>query len=231
MIKKTDTAAKRLAELFTESPKLSAALKKQEEEKGPGAKVGIPDWNEVLPDWVDPILTIFSLNPSVALDQAIITAFNKAGLDPKQLSHWRALISLFAYAHFGRWPSSGRPKEWTSETYSDLLCDFLAITNKNPNISVSRACDLLTQRYPEKYKQSKGRLAKEVMKAKDPKFHPALAHFLNLMLVLARVEYERKDLVWSQEIEARKRKEYLELALKHLGMKKSQKTNIPSASN
>jgi hypothetical protein len=230
MTKKTDTIAKRLAELFSLGPRLSVAVQKLEEEKGPAAKVVSLDWNEILPDRVEPIITIFSLDPSLATDQAIITAFNKAGLDPKNPIHWKALLSFFAYAHFGKWPSSGRPKKWTDKSYSILLHDFFAIKNAKPHLSVDRACGMLKQRHPEKYKQSKERLAKEVKRAQDPKFHPALAHFLNVMLQLSKAEYQERHLAWNPDVEARKRKEHLELALRHVGRKKPQKTDATSAS-
>ena len=126
MAQKADTVAKRLAELFTGGlgARLSTRLKTLEQELGPAANVVIPDWNAVLPDWVDPTITIFSLNPSSIFDRAVLTAFDKADLDPKNPVPWKLLVTLFAWAHFGKWRSRGRRRRSEPGTaVADLSAD------------------------------------------------------------------------------------------------------------
>jgi hypothetical protein len=223
MAKEADTVAKRLAELFTGGlgARLSARLKTLEQELGPAANVVIPDGNAVLPAWVDPIITIFSLNPSSTFDQAVLN---------KNPVHWKLLVTLFSWAHFGKWRSRGRPLKWTGEKYSQLLHEFSKIRNEKPTVPDIEVCRLLKKRRPDRYtQQSAERLAKEVKKAQDPKFNPALAHLLNMLREVTKVDYQRLKLDWSAEVEASKRKEFLESVLKRAGAKKRLKADAPHA--
>jgi hypothetical protein len=216
MAKTTDTVAKRFAALLSSGigARLSAQVKAQEKKLG-------PDANIVLPEWADPSTAVLTLNSSSILDQAAITAFQKADLDPKDSIHWWALLMLFSWAHFGKWPGPGRPTKWTSKKYEVLLRDFYKVRNENPTISASRVCKFLKARHPTKYDgTSAGRLAKEVKKAQDPKFNPSLAHLLETMMKAARADYQRQNLSWSPDVEVQERRKYLELILELSGPKK-----------
>jgi hypothetical protein len=128
MAKTTDTVAKRLAQLFDSGlgAEVSVRLKELEKEID-------PDVNVVLSDWADPTMAILTLNPSSTFDQAAITAFNKAGLDPKDPNHWRLLVILFSWAHFGKRRSRGRPPIWTKK-HEQLLHHFYTIKNEKGEI-------------------------------------------------------------------------------------------------
>jgi hypothetical protein len=216
MAKITDTVAKRFAVLLSSGigAKLSAQVKAQEK------KIG-PDDSIVLPEWADPTMAVLTLNSSSVLDQAAITAFKKANLDPNDPIHWWALVILFSWSHFGKWPGAGRPTKWTSKKYQELLRDFHEIRNDNPAISASRICKFLKTRHPTKYDgTSAERLAKEVKKAQDPKFNPSLAHLLETMVKAARVDHQRQNLVWSPDVEAEQKRIYLQLILEQSSAKK-----------
>jgi hypothetical protein len=83
MVKRADSVAKRWDELVSSGigVQLAARLKKLEEEVG-------ADANATVPDWVDPPAVAFSLNTSKIADQAVTTAFDKAGLDSQNPIHW-----------------------------------------------------------------------------------------------------------------------------------------------
>ena len=218
MAKKTDTVAKRLAELFSSGlgGKVSAGVKEVERKIGPEANI-------ILPDWADPTMAALTLNPSSKFDQAAITAFAEAGLNPKDPIHWYALLIMFSWAHFGKWPGAGRPMKWTSKKYQELLRDFHEIRNDNPAISASRICKFLKTRHPTKYNgTSAERLAKEVKKAQDPKFNPSLARLLETMVKAARVDHRRQNLVWSPDVEAEQKRIYLQLILEQSVRRRNQ---------
>ena len=205
MTKTTDTVAKRLAQLFDSGvgAKVSARLKEVEKEIGPDASV-------VLPDFADPTMAILTLDPSSTFDQAAITAFNKAGLDPKDPIHWRLLVILFSWAHFGKWRFRGRPPEWITR-HEQLLHDFYTIKNEKGEIKDIAVCRILRKRYSDRYAQSAERLAKEVKRAQDPKFNPTLAHLLKIFVSAEKRDYQRKNIEWSSAIEAEKKSNYLEM--------------------
>jgi hypothetical protein len=207
MAKTTDTVAKRLAELFNSGlgAKVSAGVKELEK------KIG-QDANIVLPDWAGPTMDALTLNPSSIFDQAAITAFAKAGLDPKDAIHWKALMIMFSWAHFGKWPGRGRPSMWIRR-WDQLLHDFYTIKNEKGNIPVIQVCRILKKRFPSRYTQTEDRLAKEVARAQDPKSNPSLAHLLEIMIEGEKRDHLRRKFDWSPRIEAEKRKAYLEMVL------------------
>jgi hypothetical protein len=207
MAKTTDTVAKRLAELFNSGlgAKVSAGVKELEK------KIG-PDANIVLPDWAEPTMDALTLNPSSIFDKAAITAFTKAGLDPKDAIHWKVLIIMFSWAHFGKWPGRGRPPMWIKRQ-EQLLRDFYTIKNEKGDIKVIPVCRILKTRYPSRYTQTAERLAKEVARARDPKSNPSLAYLLEIMIEAEKRDHLRQNIDWSPTIEAEKRKAYLEMVL------------------
>src|ERR1700722_5320884 len=197
MAKTTDTVAKRFASLLSSGigARLSAQVKAREKKIDPDANID-------LPEWADPTMAVLTLNSSSILEQAAITAFKKADLDPKDSIHWWALVILFSWAHFGKWPGPGRPTKWTSKKYEELLRNFYKIRNEKPAISAIQVCRILKTRHTIKYDgTSAGRLAKEVKKAQDPKFNPSLAHLLETMMKAARADYQRQNLSWSPDVE------------------------------
>jgi hypothetical protein len=209
MVKKADTVAKRWAEAVNSGigADLSAGLQKLTKKFGPDALAVIPDWNEDLPKWVDPTIAIFRLNPSSPFDQAARTAFDKAGLDPKHPVHWKLLVGMFAWAHFGERGRRGRRRDWTDERYVRLFNHFFEIRKEKPTISCIQVCRLLKKRHPAQYgepggKPSAERLDKEAKKAFDPNFNPMLAHFSILMLEIEKVVHLKKGLEWGPDIEA-----------------------------
>ncbi len=226
MAKSNDTVKKRLAELFSSGlgAEVSARVKEVEKE------IGL-DANIVPADWVDPTMVALTLNPSSVFDQAAITAFNKAGLDSKDPIHWRLLMILFSWAHFGKWPGPGRPPKWTGKRYSQLLHDFSTIRNEKSTIPDIEVCRILKKRHREKYdKSSADRLAKEVKRAQNPKFNPLLTQFLEIMLIGAKMDHRRKNIPWNPDVEAEKTRRYLELILKVSGPKKRVKASVSPAS-
>jgi hypothetical protein len=56
-------------------------------------------------------------------DDSLRIAFEKSGLNPKTLNHWRILLGAFADAHFGK-RKPGRPKTWDDD---GLLRDYVAL--------------------------------------------------------------------------------------------------------
>jgi hypothetical protein len=230
MVKKADTVAKRWAEVVNSgwSAKLSAGLQELTEKFGPDAFAVIPDWNEDLPKWVDPTIAIFRLNPSSPLDQAVRTAFDKAGLDPKHPVHWKLLVNMFAWAHFGERPARGRPKEWTGEKLAELMHDFSRIRYEKPTIAEIAVCRLLKKRHPAKYgsetgEPSPGRLTKEVKRAFDPKFNPWLAAVVTIAIESFKAAQLKKGLVWNPEVEAENKKRFLKVFVERGRLRRSVK--------
>jgi hypothetical protein len=187
---------------------LASALKRIEERIGRDAIEEKLDAGVI---GMDPTIVPFNLDPSKIADRAVVTAFDKAGLDPKNPMHWNFLVYLFAFAHFGKWEGRrGRPLEWKGERYDQLQRDFDRIRKEKPTIASIEVCRLLKKRHPDKYSEpSPERLAKEIKKAYDPRFNPNMAVFLSVMIKALEEGYLRNGLRWSPEVEAEKTKDIL----------------------
>jgi hypothetical protein len=236
MIKKADTVAKRWDELVSSGigKKLATRLQEFEEKidtevskekidtEVSKEKIDIADVIATLRDSVGPTIVPFSLNPSKIADRAVITAFDKAGLDPKNPIHWNFLVYLFALAHFGKRRGRGRPPEWKPERYTQLQRDFDRIRNEKPTIASIEVCRLLKKRHPDRYSPSPERLDKAVKRAYDPRFNPDIAAFMWVMLKAFEQAHLKRGLPWGPEGEAETMKEILAFLQK---LKERQKTS------
>lgn len=223
MANTTDTAAKRLTALFNSGlgAELSGRLKEMEQKLGPESYA-------ILPDWADPTMAALALNQSSVFDQAVITAFNKAGLDPNDPIHWKALMVLFSWAHFGKWPSRGRPQEWIKK-HEQLLRDYYTIKNEKGDVGVTQVCRLLKKRYASRYPQTAERLAKQVAKAQKPEFNPSLGLLLDIIIQGEKRDHREQNVDWTQEVEEQKRKTYLEMVLRLLAKKATAPASRPAS--
>jgi hypothetical protein len=213
MANTTDSTAKRLAALFNSGlgAELLGRLNEMEQKLG-------EESHAISPDWADPTTAALALNQSSVFDQAVITAFNKAGLDPNDPIHWKALMVLFSWAHFGKWPSRGRPPEWIKK-HEQLLRDYYTIKNEKGNVGVVEVCRSLKKRYASRYPQTAERLAKQVAKAHKPEFNPSLGLLLDIIIQGEKRDHRERNVDWSPEIEEKKRKTYLEMILPLLAKK------------
>jgi hypothetical protein len=237
MIKKADTVAKRWDELVSSGigKKLATSLQEFEEKidtEVSNEKIDITDVIATLRDSVGPTIVPFSLNPSKITDRAVITAFDKAGLDPKNPIHWNFLVYLFALAHFGKWPGRGRPLEWKGERYTQLQRDFDRIRNEKPTIASIEVCRVLKKRYPDRYSEpSPERLDKEVKRAYDPRFNPDIALFIWVMLKAFEQAHLKRGLPWGPEVEAETMKEILAGLQKRKERQKTSRAGVQTDSD
>jgi hypothetical protein len=231
MAKKTDTVAKRWEELIGSgvAVKAVADLKKFEEnidadvvEKkiDPTVVATLPDLEDV--SWI--------LDAKSLVGQSVNKAFAQAGLDPKNPIHWKILVYLFAFAHFGQWPGRGRQREWTGQRYAQLKSDFQKVRDEKPTISSIEVCRILKKRHGDRYGCSAERLDKEVKKAYDPKFNTTLAPFVDMSLLVEKAVFIKRGLTWSQNVEAEKRNIILKFLQELRGRQKA-KARAPATSN
>jgi hypothetical protein len=142
-------------------------------------------------------------------DAAMRAAFKAAGLNHRDPSDWRALLWIFAEAHYGK--QKTKRQTWDLSALSSLLEDYRAVEKDlppTPSRSLnSRICEHLRTKKP--YKQKYGRLShdalrKVVGKARNPKTNLLLIHpeMKDSLLQIFRVELERKGMTWTPEFEA-----------------------------
>jgi hypothetical protein len=231
MIKKADTVAKRWDDLVSSGvgKELATSLQEFEEKidtEVSKEKIDIADVIATLRDSVGPTIVPFSLNPSKITDRAVITAFDKAGLDSKNPIHWNFLVYLFALAHFGKLRGRGRPPEWKGERYTQLQRDFDEIRNEKPTIASIEVCRALKKRHAGRYKLSAERLDKEVKRAYDPRYNPDIAVFTWVMLKAVGEAHIKRGLAWGPDVEAETLKGIITSLRKR---KERQKTSRASA--
>jgi hypothetical protein len=148
---------------------------------------------------------------ALALDETdkdnapLLTAFHKARLDHKNPLHWRALLSMFAEAHFGK--TKTKTPKWDPLTLTDVLLDYHTVKKEKPNAKASDICKELRRdkRFKSKYQHYQfDALRKLVRNARDPKFNKFLQHpeMKDPLLQLIRADYEAKGISWKPEMEA-----------------------------
>src|SRR5215467_15860700 len=129
-----DGAAKRLAEWRALVKKFP--LEKINAIKPPHAAciLGMPE-----PDYFPLELKVDVEKP---INHPLVDAFKAFGLDHKNLSDWRRLMSIFADVHFSK-HKPGRPKDWTDLKLCQLLIDFTAIQRDKPGRPETEVCHAL----------------------------------------------------------------------------------------
>ena len=127
-------------------------------------------------------------------EDAITVAFKSFSLDRKNPFHWRILVGLLAYSHFGDPRRRGREKRWTTERYCLLLEDVDRLKSRNSTLSDRRACHLLKEgQFKERYKNQSGdRLADILQEARDPWKNEALLAYPLVQLVNAHAEASKQ---------------------------------------
>jgi hypothetical protein len=105
--------------------------------------------------------------------KSLLAAFKEAGLDETNPVHWRALLGMFARAHFDR--KSGAPKKWTSERCCQLLHDAAQMKSRNSRLTDRGVCMLLARNNPAYRDLTPEWLRKTLRDARDPSKNKALA--------------------------------------------------------
>jgi hypothetical protein len=232
MASKKDRAARELQEFFEASkrqavPRLAAEMRKWVIEADPASNLAEPDWD-------DPYLrgqmasNALTLNLNRAIGPVVASAFKKAGLDPKNPLHWRYLLDMFCVVHFRPRPRAGRPQEWATERQLQLLADFRKVRMEKPDRPDAEVFRALKKRHPHRYRQSEGRLAKELKRAQDPKFNEGLAQVVDFSVQMVRAGYMRRGSEWNADVEAKEYKAVLERVLSWIGPPKRGKNKTAS---
>jgi len=178
---------------------------------------------------------VLRLNYNSPFDKPLDKAFKVARLDHKNPIHWRLLLSGFAVFHFGMERPRGTPKKRSGLQYSELFDRIQNILSDKPNLKVrSEVSRLLKKRYPGEYGSLSIRhLNRLGRQAADPNKNPKLKLAVDQLALGTRVfDYERHGLVWTPEIEADKRREFLAWVLRVTKMdkldKKVRKNSCPT---
>jgi hypothetical protein len=166
-----------------------------------GARPDGTRWDETDFNFKDPELRMIFADAALTLGShpmhdPVRRAFRQAGLDPQNPLHWRLLIELFCYAHFGSAQRAGRPPR-TDQT--KLLREVADIKQRNPVLSTNSALKTLHKK--GLFKKSNGdvlsinRLGKMYRAA-----HRARTERLNETTVNSMLQYARSEnLNWTEE--------------------------------
>ena len=173
-----DSSSKRLAAAFKLKSEMGEYQLVAKSVEGPEIVQRIP-WEEAADDpQIAMVLyrRIFSLATNF-YDPLLESAFADAALDSKNPFHWRKLLYLFVWAHFGDRPKLGRPKEWDSVRLSQLRQDFNDKKSRNRALSDEDVFKFLgkNQSYQRKGRPlSPSRLSKLLKLANDPNYNELL---------------------------------------------------------
>lgn len=108
-------------------------------------------------------------------DRALVTAFEKAGLDIGNPLDWRRLMEMFCWAHYGELGSPGKRIDWTAQKYYDLLRDVHDTKKELKCIEDAAALKYLIEHNFKKYPYSYDRLKKALGEARNPNFNLLLS--------------------------------------------------------
>ena len=110
-----------------------------------------------------------------ARERAVTVAFKRAKLDVNNPLHWRALLEVFCWAHFGDKAKPGKVIEWTDEKYCQLLGDVHRIKMELRTIEDKAACAEVRERYGKDYNWViVGRLQRALREARNKDFNRCL---------------------------------------------------------
>jgi hypothetical protein len=177
MNSKADRTARRLSELLEEFKHTAKAFEILMEKHFGHSREAIDHQIFNLdPDRPSVGAAIFlSLDDSTSMDAVVLRAFEAAGLDPKNIWHWRLLVQLFAEVHFGQQNKRGAPLKWDALNYLRLYIDVRKIqAGRTVPLSETRVCEFLRGHAPYKERYgglTKERLRKLVREARDPRPH------------------------------------------------------------
>ena len=195
--------------------KLSSALVQHLKSLNLGIELGETDLN-----WDDPLIrqafadSVWKIYPG-KLDEPIALAFAKAGLNPKNLVHWRLLFSFFCYAHFSFERVRGAPRRWTGQQYARLLQDAHNVRSAHPKFSKEDVCRTISKH--RKYRKtngqplSAGRIKTALREARNPECNVWLAAYLQEAIQKFRIHCQEHAQPWSSELEAK----YIKQAIEH----------------
>lgn len=117
---------------------------------------------------------------SAEFDQSLRKAFDAFGLNPDDPRNWTAMLRSFARVHFGPKKKGGRPREWNSARYWQLVRDVADKQSNNPNLSKEDAYRLLAK--DQNYKGIGARGIKAAYRnACDPRKNDELMELANML--------------------------------------------------
>jgi hypothetical protein len=163
MTRKTDSPSKRLAKSFKPGD-LSAPLRRI---------LGMPETN-----WanVDQRTRAVAANNALTLtdhptNEPLRLAFEAFGLDARNPNHWRTLVDLFAWAHFGR-RRPGRPRRTKSflpllKVRADRIAAVVAKLYPGATLRDRTLFRLLKMMHPDDYPMEPGTLGKYLREARQ----------------------------------------------------------------
>lgn len=144
----------------------------------------------------------FKLNPTKADDAPIIAAFSAAGLDYKNLPHWRKLLEIFCDVHFAKLKT--KPVTWDIVALIDVARDYFIEKKAHPEMKHTELCTKLQKKHKGKYGYYNPRsFRKIVRKAINPNTMPLLRYpnMKDPLLMVLRAEHEKNGGVWTPELE------------------------------
>ena len=169
------------------------------------------DFGESDLDWDNPIIrqvfadSVGKIYPG-KFDQPVALAFKKAGLDPKNLIHWRILLSFFCHAFFGSTRKRGAPRTWTAREYARLLQDADQVKVRHPDFSRENVYITISKQGKFKKKNGQplapGRIKTALREARNPDYNASLAAYLQDAVQKSRISYQQQGKFWSPKIEA-----------------------------
>jgi hypothetical protein len=136
-------------------------------------------------------------------DQMLIKAFDAAGLDHRDPTDWRTLLSCFVEAHFGS--KETKPVKWDALYLNEVFKDYSEVKTNHPKLKDFDICKFLQKdkRYKDRYGGNFDALRKLVRVAKNPK-HNALLRYSETsdpLVKMFRDLLESKGIDWDERFE------------------------------
>jgi hypothetical protein len=144
----------------------------------------------------------FELDPTKAEDAPVLAAFSAAGLDHKNLRHWRKLLEIFCDVHFAK--SKTKPVTWDMVALIDVANDYFIEKKAHPKLKHQELCKKLHKKHKDKYGDYNfDSFRKIVRKAINPNTMPVLRYpsMKDPLLKIMRAQYEKDGVVWTPELE------------------------------
>ncbi|WP_166298291.1 hypothetical protein [Bradyrhizobium sp. 2S1] len=171
------------------------------------AKVGALSAASSPPDsntWVAYAQSALRAN-SISSDPHLQRAFTELKLNPEDPRQWRELASQMAYVLFPHVDRGGRPAEWNSKRYCELLKEVHDAKKRQDISGDEEACAFVAKKSNRAYFNKAGRdgLKKALQKARSPKHNGTIRDLLRTIEPRMKRRYEEAGAPWTPEIEER----------------------------
>jgi hypothetical protein len=160
----------------------------------------------------------------------MLRAFEAAGLDHRNPTDWRMLVSCFAEAHFGK--KKTKPLKWDVLALCRVLKDYMEVTRNHPELKDSKVCERLKsdKQYKDKYSRYKIHALRRIVRcAKSPKHNIILRHpeMRNPVLQCVRDMFERRGMPWDEELGQQMAEAFKQMAGAHKKLIEDKQQIVP----